>query len=83
MLQSVAKILETLIAQTEYLVKIKDQVVIYEDKDLQRLLKLKARKLYKAFAFGVNVLITRHNNYKMQLSCLRLLKRFYGLFDKH
>jgi hypothetical protein len=31
----------------------------------------------------VNVLITRYQNPKLQLSCLRLLKRFYEIFARH
>lgn len=88
-LLSLAKVLETVIAQTHYLVKMKshsstqDQVIEYVDKDFQKYLKKKCRKLYKAFAFGINALITRHKSYKLQVSCLRLLKRFYEIFEKH
>lgn len=87
-LLTISKILETLIAQTEYLIKQKDptgqeQVLVYVDRDFQKYLKKKCRKFYKAFAFGINALITRHKSYKIQVSCLRLLKRFYEIFERH
>ncbi|CDW75143.1 sec14-like protein 2-like [Stylonychia lemnae] len=87
-LSSISKILETLIAQTEYLMKVKNQagqdaLVVYVDKEFKKYLRSKCKKLYKVFAFGINALITRHKSFKFQVSCLRLLKRFYEIFEKH
>ena len=58
--------------------------MVYVDREFQAMLRKKCKKLYKAFAYGVNALITRDKNYKVQVACLRLLKRFYEVFEaKH
>ena len=62
-LVSIAKILEALLPQTEFLVKTKnslgqEQLSVFCDREYQRILRKKCRKLYKAFAHGVNALIT-------------------------
>ena len=85
---TIAKILEALLPQTEYLVKTKnsygqEQLNVYVDAEYQALLKRKCKKLYKAFAFGINALITQDHSHKLQLSCLRLLKRLFEVFDQH
>jgi len=43
--------------------------------------KTKYKQLYKPFACGLNALITRAHSFRLQTSCLRLLKRFWDLFD--
>lgn len=73
-LLSLAKILETVIGQREYLIKLKgtgpqgqDQVLIYEDRELaEQLSSYKhAKALYKSFAFGINALITKDDSFKI------------------
>ena len=71
----IQKILEILIPQTTFLV---EQHPPYFDKYYyESILCKKWKKLYFAFAHGVNCMLTRSKSYKMQLSVLKLLKRFY------
>ena len=67
--------------QVKYLMKIGKEVAVYGDMERISYIKLNCKQLYKSFAFGINVLLTRHHSYTIQLACLKFLKRFYDVFE--
>lgn len=75
-LNVIARILETLVPQTDFSIPDdSNEVAIYRDELYRSLLAKKFGKLFKAFAHGVNCLLTRTQSYHLQVSCLRLLHR--------
>ena len=83
--KGIAKILEVLIGEREYRLKTSkiEPGAVYVDREYSQLISKQKvlKRLYKSFAFGVNTLLTFTDSYKLQSACLRLLIRFYELFD--
>ena len=83
-LKVIARILETFVPQTEFVVETGDdgEVGRYSDSLYTKLLAGQFGKIFRAFAFGVNCLLTRTQSYKLQASCLRLLLRAYYMITE-
>ena len=83
--KGIAKIMEVLIGEREYRLKTSkiEPDAVYVDREYSQLIskQLVLKRLYKSFAFGVNTLLTFTDSYKLQSACMRLLLRFYDLFD--
>jgi hypothetical protein len=83
--KAIAKIMETLVGNVEYRVKVnksEDPATCVDREYLKLISNQKTlKRIYKSFAFAVNTLLTFTESYKLQSTCLRLLERFYGLIE--
>lgn len=83
--KGIAKIMEVLIGEREYRLKTSkiEPDAVYVDREFSQLISKQKvlKRVYKSFAFAVNTLLTFTDSYKLQSACLRLLVRFYDLFD--
>lgn len=71
----IQKILETIIPQTSFVTENNGTYV--DEYYMENILCKKWKKLYYPVAHGLNCMLTRAKSYKIQISVLKILKRFY------